>query len=183
MAKNARARFDNAKRRRPEMHDRQRQLTPAYLLEPCRQLLGGFDLDPCTEPDNPTGARLWCTPPADGAVVGWPRPVPRTRVRIWCNPPYGEARARWTRRCVDEAQWGSEILLLIPAHTETVSTQEALHWCTSALFICARLRFELVRSNGRHEAASHPSVLFGFNVDLTPLETEYSIGQVLIRHK
>ena len=56
-------RFDNAKRRRPGDHDRQRMLTPDYVLEPIRQLLCGIDLDPCTESDNPTRARrfyaLW----------------------------------------------------------------------------------------------------------------------------
>ena len=50
-------RFDNAKRRRGGNHDRQRMLTPAYVLEPIRGLLGGIGLDPCTEPDNPTGAK------------------------------------------------------------------------------------------------------------------------------
>jgi hypothetical protein len=50
-------RFDNEKRRRPEHHDRQAMLTPAYVLEPIRKLLSGsIGLDPCTEPDNPTRA-------------------------------------------------------------------------------------------------------------------------------
>jgi hypothetical protein len=37
----------------------------------------------------------------------------------------------------------------------------------SVVFIQARLTFEVVRANGRHEAASHGSALFGFGVDLT----------------
>jgi hypothetical protein len=36
-------------------------------------------------------------------------------------------------------------------------------------FMRARLMFEQVPANGRHEAASHGSALFGFGVDLTPL--------------
>jgi hypothetical protein len=43
-------RFDNAKRRRAALHPAQRQLTPEYLLAPLRELLGGIELDPCTEP-------------------------------------------------------------------------------------------------------------------------------------
>jgi hypothetical protein len=42
-------RFDNAKRRRPEHHARQAMLTPPYVLEPVRQLLGGIELDPCMD--------------------------------------------------------------------------------------------------------------------------------------
>jgi hypothetical protein len=33
--------FDNALRRRPEHHVQQRLLTPSYVLEPIRALLGG----------------------------------------------------------------------------------------------------------------------------------------------
>ena len=50
-------RFDNAKRRRSGSHDRQRQLTPDYVLEPIRQLLCGIDLDPCTESRHARMAR------------------------------------------------------------------------------------------------------------------------------
>ena len=38
-----------------------------------------------------------------------------------------------------------------------------------ALAACTRLMFTEVRANGRHEAASHGSALFGFGVDLGPL--------------
>jgi hypothetical protein len=60
--KPARHRFDNSKRRRNAAHDRQRMLTPPYVLEPVRKLLGGIGLDPCTEPDNPTGAFQFYAP-------------------------------------------------------------------------------------------------------------------------
>jgi len=156
-------RFDNAKRRRPESHDRQRQLTPAYLLEPVRELLGGeIGLDPCTEPDNPTRALRFYCPPVDGCVESWEADS------VFCNPPYGQVRLRWVKRCIEV---GARIptLLLIPAHTETQTFQLAARACTSALFVQARLRFGVKRDNGRQEAASHGSVLFGYGVDLSPL--------------
>jgi hypothetical protein len=37
------------------------------------------------------------------------------------------------------------------------------------VFVKARLMFETVRPNCRHEAASHGSALFGFGVDLEPV--------------
>jgi hypothetical protein len=82
-------RFDNAKRRRPEHHARQAMLTPPYVLEPVRRLLGGIELDPCTEPDNPTGADRFYCPPQDGCVLPW------EARSVFCNPPYGEVRGRW----------------------------------------------------------------------------------------
>lgn len=66
---NALHRFDNEKRRRPDHHARQAMLTPAYVLEPLRDLLGGIELDPCTEPDNPTRAVQFYHLPMDGCEL------------------------------------------------------------------------------------------------------------------
>ncbi|MAO56699.1 MAG: hypothetical protein CMM61_13520 [Rhodospirillaceae bacterium] len=155
-------RFDNSKRRRSDHHERQRMLTPEYVLEPIRRLLGGIGLDPCTEPDNPTTAAKFYTPPQDGCAEPW------DAATVFCNPPYGEARTRWVERCIDEGH-RRKVVLLIPAHTETRIFQKALAASTSALFVKARLRFGIVRNNGRQEAASHGSALLGFGVDLSPL--------------
>jgi hypothetical protein len=80
-------------------------LTPAYILEPVRRLLGSIELDPCTEPDNPTGATRFYSPPEDGCALPW-----NTR-SIWCNPPYGEVRERWVDRCIAEAGRGARVVL------------------------------------------------------------------------
>jgi hypothetical protein len=155
-------RFDNTKRRRGDNHDRQRLLTPPYVLEPIRELLGGIGLDPCTEPDNPTNADAFYTPPQDGCDLPWDWPT------VFCNPPYGEARNRWVERCIQEGQ-NRKVVLLIPSHTETRIFQRAMEASDSVLFVQARLRFGVVRDNGRQEAASHGSAIFGFGVDVTPL--------------
>ncbi|GAB3416738.1 phage N-6-adenine-methyltransferase [Massilia agilis] len=164
-------RFDNAKRRRPDDHARQAMLTPAYVLEPVRSLLGGFDLDPCTEPGNPTDARAFYCLPQDGCSLPWDGDT------VWCNPPYGEARDRWVTRCIAEARMGKRVALLIPAHPDTRTFQKALLAADSILFFKGRLKFGVLRENGRQEAASHGSALFGFNVDLTPLS---SLGVVVV---
>jgi hypothetical protein len=162
---NARAqfRFDNAKRRRPEDHARQRMLTPAYILEPIRGALGGIALDPCTEPDNPTGADCFYTPPQDGCALPW------NNETVFCNPPYGEARRRWVERCVAESKQ-RKVALLIPAHTETAVFQLALGHCDQILLVRARLRFGTLRENRRQEAASHGSALFAFGFSLAGLK-------------
>lgn len=168
----ARHRFDNAKRRRPESHARQAMLTPSYVLEPVRELLGGrIALDPCTDPDNPTAAEQFYCLPADGCVLSWDAD------NVFCNPPYGLARDRWVARCISEGA-ARQVVLLIPAHTETKIFQRALQACATVLLARARLRFGVPRENRRQEAASHGSALFGFGVDLTPFR---ALGTVLCR--
>lgn len=162
-------RFDNAKRRRPDHHERQAMLTPQYVLDPVRDLLGGIGLDPCTEPDNPTRAGKWYSLPDDGCALPWDAQT------VWCNPPYGAARDRWVDRCIAEGA-NRKVVLLIPAHTETRTFQRALKACTSVLLVRSRLRFGVLSENGRQEAASHGSAMFGFGVDLSPLS---SLGKVL----
>lgn len=155
-------RFDNAKRRRPEHHARQAMLTPSYVLEPVRQLLGGIGLDPCTEPNNPTGADQFYHVPQDGCALPW------NAASVFCNPPYGEARDRWVMRCIGEGPH-RKVVLLIPSATETKIFQKALAACVSVVFVRARLRFGVLRENRRQEAASHGSAIFGFGVCVAPL--------------
>jgi hypothetical protein len=138
-------------------------LTPGYILEPVRRLLGGIELDPATEPDNPTGAEQFYAPPQDGCVLPWDA---RT---VWCNPPYGEIRGRWVDRCIAESARGARIVLLMPAATDTRTFQKAFQACTTCLLLQGRVKFGVLRPNRRQEAASHGSALFGFNVDLAPL--------------
>lgn len=166
-------RFDNAKRRRPEHHARQALLTPAYVLDPIRELLGGIGLDPCTEPDNPTMADRFFSPPQDGCVLPWDSPT------VFCNPPYGETRRRWVDRCIAEGCL-RKVVLLIPTHTETRVSQLAIASCNSVVFVRARLRFGVPRENGRQEAASHGSMILGFGIDVSPLS---SLGVVMTRSR
>lgn len=169
MAAQAFHRFDNAKRRRPEHHARQAMLTPPYVLEPLRSLLGGIDLDPCTEPDNPTKANVFYCPPQDGCELPWDADS------VFCNPPYGEAKDRWAERCIEEGK-SRRVVLLIPAHTETRICQRVLRAADSVLLVKGRLKFGVLRENRRQEAASHGSLIAGWRCDLSPLS---SLGVVL----
>jgi hypothetical protein len=160
-------RFDNEKRRRPEHHDRQAMLTPAYVLEPIRKLLGrSIGLDPCTEPDNPTRAERFYCLPQDGCSLPWDAPT------VFCNPPYGEIRERWVQRCIAEGA-NRKVVLLIPSATETQTFQRALARSTSVVLVRSRLRFGVLREKakiGTQEAASHGSAVFGFGIDVSPLD-------------
>jgi hypothetical protein len=59
-------------------------------------------------------------------------------------------------------------VLLIPAHTDTRIFQAAASTADALLFIKGRVKFGVLRPNRRQVAASHPSALIGWNVDLRP---------------
>lgn len=156
-------RFNNDLRYRAGDHPNQIQLTPNYVLEPVRRALGGIDLDPCTEPDNPTGAHRFYYLPTDGLTESW-----EGAWSIYVNPPYGKAREPWVERCISAAEGGSSVVLLIPAATDTRIFQRALGTATCAVLIKGRVKFGVLRPNRRQVAASHPSALIGWNVGLEP---------------
>lgn len=157
-------RFNNDLRYRDDTHEMQRQLTPPYVLEPVRQALGSIELDPCTEPDNPTGAVHFYTAATDGAEQPWDAGT------IYVNPPYSKARERWVKRCIEAADAGSRVVLLMPSHTDTRLFHLALQTASHVVFIKGRVKFGILRENRRQQAASHPSCLIGWNlVDVAPL--------------
>lgn len=154
----------NDLRYRDEDHPNQTALTPGYVLDPVREALGGtIWLDPCTTPDNPVGAMASFFPPVDGAAQDWSR-----HSTIFVNPPYGKARERWVSSCIHAGAFGCKVILLIPAATDTRCFQRAVASAGRAVLIRGRVKFGTLRPNRRQIAASHPSALIGWNVDLAP---------------
>jgi hypothetical protein len=169
-------RFNNDLRYRDNDHEMQRQLTPPYVLEPVRQALDGIDLDPCTEPDNPTDAYLFFTAGTDGLSESWHR---TTVTSIFVNPPYSKAREPWVKRCIEAASTGRRVILLMPSHTDTRLFHEAIQTASHVVFIKGRVKFGVLRKNRRQEAASHPSCLIGWNlVNVAPLEPLGAVWQI-----
>lgn len=159
----ARHRFNNDLRYRDGTHPQQTQLTPPYVLDPVRVALGGtIELDPCTLPDNPVGAERFYTVDEDGLAQPWDAQT------IFVNPPYGKAREPWAKRCMEAGQAGASVVLLMPAATDTRIFQRALATADEAVLVQGRLKFGVLRPNRRQQAASHPSALLGWNVDLSP---------------
>lgn len=171
----AQHRFNNDLRYRDDAHEMQRQLTPPYVLEPVRDALGGIELDPCTEPDNPTRADRFYTVETDGAEESW------DAATIYVNPPYSKARERWVKRCIEAAESNSRVVLLMPSHTDTRLFHLAIQSASHVVFIKGRVKFGILRENRRQEAASHPSCLIAWNLtDVSALEhlgAVWEIGQ------
>lgn len=160
-------RFSNALRYRAADHADQTQFTPAYVLDLVRQdLRGMIGLDPCTTADNPTSADAFYTAEQDGLSCVW-----AMYQTVFCNPPYGKAREPWVHRCVAAGERGQNVILLIPAATDTRIFKHAASTASAIVFVTGRLKFGTLRPNRRQHAASHPSALIGWNTDLDACAT------------
>lgn len=133
--------------------DRHDWQTPPDVLELVRQL-GPIRLDPCTTPENPTGAVTWVAPPEDGLDVVWNNPGSLTGGLVFVNPPYGRQLPLWVDHCAYYGKRATEIVLLTPARTDTrwfrVIWSEARALC----FWNGRMRFV-----GAPAPAPFPSLL------------------------
>lgn len=80
-------------------------LTPPRILDAVRRYFQEeIDLDPATEPDNPTGAATFYTgDPLDGLKAVWSWPHPKGNIRVFLNPPYGRELKTWTAKLYWEA--------------------------------------------------------------------------------
>ena len=86
-----------------------------------RLMKEGF-FDPC-----PIG------PKENGLEMEWPE-------KCYVNPPYSKLR-KWVEKCIGEASRGKQVLMLIPARTDTQAFKELwLHGC-EFWFITGRLHF------------------------------------------
>ena len=113
--------------------------TPPEVLAPIEAFAGRIALDPCSGPDSIVRARVSIAPPEDGLAVDW-----RRRAKgglIFCNPPYSEVAA-WAKKASEEARHRAEIVLLVPARTDTRWWQESIAPHADAVcFWKGRIRF------------------------------------------
>ncbi len=182
LGRSSSSRFDNALRYRDGTHPDQTQFTPAYVLDLVRRDLtypnvprrhssasGMIGLDPCTTTDNPVGADTFYTAEDDGlsqlwAGDGW-------TPTVFVNPPYGKAREPWVKRCIEAAEEGQKVILLMPAATDTRIFRLAATTSTAIVYVTGRVKFGTLRPNRRQHAASHPSALIGWGTPLVACST------------
>ena len=106
-----------------------------------------FTLDPCATPDNAKCAKFF-TKEQDGLKQDW------TGERVFCNPPYGRAIGAWVKKCHDEAQKGTLVVMLIPACTDTSYFHDYIYHKAEIRFIRGRLKF-----GGASQGAPFPSMV------------------------
>lgn len=139
--------------------------TPDSFLALVRQV-DPISLDPCTTAENPTGAATWCTgllmrmtnPQSvidDGLSIPWG--AAGGGGLVYVNPPYGRELPKWVEKCREEAIEGCEIILLVPARTDTKWWQSAYRSADMTLLWRGRIRFK-----GAESPAPFPSAVFYF---------------------
>lgn len=92
-----------------------RRFTPGPLIHLVVDALGPIELDPCTEPHNPTGADLFYTVDDDGLSKDWLTHGP---VTTYVNPPFSNM-IPWVERAVNAASRGSRVVVLTPIDSTT----------------------------------------------------------------
>lgn len=109
-----------------------------------------FTLDPCCTPET-AKANTYFTIDDDGLSKSWNGHV------VFCNPPYSKIKA-WVKKCFDEWNANTTIVLLIPARTDTSYFHDFIYHKADIEFIRGRLHF-----NDSKNAAPFPSMIAIFN--------------------
>lgn len=127
--------------------------TPPDLARDIADFLGGIDLDPCAEPAQAIPASThYVAPRQDGLALPW-RLTEWEPTKVFVNPPYGRAISQWTEYALSHHRSQCEIILLLPARTDTAWFAPILREC-SVCFLTGRLKF-----SGAVNSAPFPSAL------------------------
>lgn len=130
-------------------------LTPPEIVERVVAVLGGVDLDPCSNTfgDPAVPAARHIVEAEDGLAEAWGG-------RVYMNPPYGDAIGAWVEKLRAEHADGNvtAAIALVPARTDT-AWFAALRDCAMC-FVRGRLRF-----SGSDNSAPFPSVVAYFGDD------------------
>jgi len=150
-----------AARHRDGAHRGNAWLTPTWFIEEIRTAFGGrIDLDPCTEPSNPTGARRFFTAKDDGVRRKW-------KGRMSVNPPYSPLEP-WIDKAIAASKAGARVYMLLPVRTDSGYQQRLLAAATDVLFIHRRLKF-VPADGGKSGSPAFGSMIVGLNVRTAPL--------------
>lgn len=127
--------------------ERAEWLTPPELIEAVVDVLGGIDLDPCSDNQRSVPARRHFTAAEDGLSQEW-------HGRVYMNPPYGSAIESWVAKLQSAFEDGavSEAIALLPSRTDTAWF--CLLRSYPRCFITGRLTF-----SGCESPAPFPSVV------------------------
>jgi site-specific DNA-methyltransferase (adenine-specific) len=92
-----------------------------------------FTLDPCSTHGNAKCANHY-TAEEDGLSKKWGGQT------VFCNPPYGRELPKWVKKCYEESQRAT-VVMLIPARTDTRWFHDYIYGKAEIRFIKGRLKF------------------------------------------
>lgn len=108
--------------------------TPQWLFDELNEEFH-FTLDVAATEDNAKCPKFF-TAAEDGLTRSW------AGERVFCNPPYGRKVGEWVRKAYDE-RGSADIVMLIPARTDTSYFHEYIWGKAEVRFIRARVSFTL----------------------------------------
>lgn len=112
--------------------------TPAAFFEDLDKEFH-FTLDPCATAKN-AKCNSFFTQVDDGLAKSW------GGATVYCNPPYSRCY-EWARKCYEESQNGSTVVMLVPARTDTKWFHEWVWHKAEIRFIRGRLQFGSSNAN------------------------------------
>ena len=92
-----------------------------------------FTLDPCSTHENAKCEKHY-TKEDDGLSKNWGGEV------VFCNPPYGRELPKWVKKCYEESRH-ADVVMLIPARTDTRWFHDYIYGKAEIRFIKGRLKF------------------------------------------
>ena len=145
--------------------------TPPSILAPVRRAYCEgpdyqIDLDPCSQPDNPTGARtFWhLADGVDGLQATWLR-EPAANV-VFVNPPFSQLKV-WAAKVAHEAEIGTRMIVIAKA-TFCTAWFKVLLRASRGVVLVAPERIAYLKPDGGEGVANSPTfetALFPINLD------------------
>lgn len=127
--------------------------TPSYVFNELNKRYK-FTLDAAANENNAKCDRFF-TQEDDGLKQCW------ANESVWLNPPYGREIGKWVKKAKMESEKGSQVVMLIPARTETKYWHEYIFpHASKILFVSGRLKF-----GGAPNNAPFPSAVIVFGGD------------------
>ena len=123
----------------------------------------GFTVDVCANPDNAKCSNYF-TPQIDGLKQDW-------HGVCWMNPPYGKQIKKWVQKAYISSLFGSTIVCLIPARTDTYWWHTYVRRANEVRFIRGRLKF-----GGSKNSAPFPSAIAIFRLRVGVPEQDRTNG-------
>lgn len=162
-------------------------LTPEEIWRPAATLLGGIDLDPCAETDDPTlaniPAKLHFTKAINALSRDWLFPS-GDQVTVFMNPPYNKCQDH--RKFVDKLlhEWSvghvKQAVVLLASRTETIWYRALGQF--PRCHVDHRLSFLTIDGRIKHNAI-FPSVVFGLGMTTHTFCRAYRrLGEIVVRY-
>jgi len=143
--------------------------SPREIVEPLRDAIGGFDLDPCSGAESSPFAEATFTESEDGLAQPW-------HGSVWVNPPYSNV-AEWTDKAVEAVEDGDAecVYYLCKGDSSTDWWQRGAKAATTIVAIDHRLKF----GDGENSAPFASHILIFGNPPTEALHTCADYGMLL----